>query len=150
MIGKLVKQMMNKQTVLFIDTFNADCSQMLEGLLTALYGERFVAYSAGIQPNRVNKNVIKVMREIGIDLLTHRSKSVDEFRDMHFDYIVSASDNIKNVCRFLPNGKTYLHVNFVLPIADISDKSEGPVLNRIRAVRDEIRAWVITSFGSDE
>lgn len=66
---------MKKKKVLFLCTHNSCRSQMAEGLLNSIYGKKFKAYSAGIKPTNVNPYAIEVMREIGIDLSKHYSKS---------------------------------------------------------------------------
>ncbi|NIM45048.1 MAG: hypothetical protein GTN80_04355 [Nitrososphaeria archaeon] len=76
-----------KKKVLFVCTHNSACSQMVEGLLGALYGDRYETYSAGIQPSKVNSYAIKVMAEIGIDTSKHRSKSIEEFHGTNFDFV---------------------------------------------------------------
>lgn len=65
-----------KKKVLFICTHNAARSQMAEGLLRSLYGNRYEVYSAGTQPSRVNPYAIKVMSEIGIDISTQYLKNI--------------------------------------------------------------------------
>ena len=66
----------SKQRVLFICAHNSARSQIAEGFLNALYGDRYEGYSAGIEPKMVNPYAIKVMAEYGIDISKHRSKSV--------------------------------------------------------------------------
>lgn len=135
---------MNKQKVLFIDTHNADCSQILQGLLEKIYGDRYDAYSAGITPERVSIHVVKVMSEIGVELLTYRSKSVDEFRDMQFDYIVSMGEKAKNACRYLTNGREHLHINFEVCLNQATEKSL--IMHNLRNVRDQLQAWLMVTF----
>ena len=65
-----------KKKVLFICTHNSARSQMAEGLLRTLYGNRYEAYSAGIEPLSVNPYAVEVMKELGIGLSKHRSKSI--------------------------------------------------------------------------
>ena len=89
-----------KKKVLFICTHNSARSQMAEGILRTLYGDRYEAYSAGTQPTKVNPYAIKVMSEIGIDISNHRSKSAEEFRGKEFDYVVTVCDNVKEACPF--------------------------------------------------
>ncbi|MBE3124679.1 MAG: arsenate reductase ArsC, partial [Acidobacteria bacterium] len=68
-----------KKTILFICVHNSARSQIAEGLVNALYGERFEAVSGGTMATRVHPGAIKAMAEIGIDISGHRSKSIDEF-----------------------------------------------------------------------
>ena len=77
---------MRQQKVIFICTHNSTRSQMAEGLLRELYGDRYEVYSAGTQPSNINPYAIKVMAEIGIDISKHRSKSNEEFLNMEFEY----------------------------------------------------------------
>ncbi len=75
-----------KKRVLFLCTGNSARSQMAEGLLRHMAGDRFDVFSAGTRPVGLNPNAIKAMSEIGIDISNHRSKSVDEFANQQFDY----------------------------------------------------------------
>ena len=67
-----------RKQVLFLCTHNSARSQIAEGLLNALYGNEYQAFSAGIKPTHVNPYAIEVMKEIGIDLSTHSSKSITD------------------------------------------------------------------------
>lgn len=89
-----------KKTVPFICTHDSARSQMAEGLLNALYGDRYYAYSTGIQPAEVNPYAIRVMGETGLDISTHRSKSIEEFRGKTFDYVVTVCDQAREACPF--------------------------------------------------
>jgi len=134
-----------KKKVLFICTHNPARSQMAEGILRTLYGDRYEAYSAGTQLTKVNLYAIKVMSEIGIDISNHRSKSVEEFREKEFDYIVTVCDNAKEVCPFFPGGKTYLHKGFKDPSEFKGNENE--IVAEFRRVRDEIKRWIEETFG---
>ena len=89
---------MNKQRVLILCTGNSARSQMAEGLLRHDAGDRFDVESAGTKPGIVRPEAIAVMRELGIDLSTHRSKHVDEFEGQHFDHIITVCDNARESC----------------------------------------------------
>ena len=73
---------------------------MAEGMVDALYGDRLEAFSAGTEATAVRPAAIKVMAEIGIDISSHRSKSVDEFMDQRFDHVVMVFDNAARDCPF--------------------------------------------------
>ena len=73
--------------VLFICSHNSARSQMAEGLLQRLYGDLYEAHSAGLEPSSVNPYAIEVMGEIGIDISTRCSKSVDEFLGLNDEEI---------------------------------------------------------------
>ena len=133
-----------KQKVLFICTHNSVRSQMAEALLRTLYGNYYEAYSAGIEPSSVNPYAIEVMKELGIDLSTHRSKSIEEFQGMVFDYVVTICNHAKEACPIFP-GKQILYKEFDDP--SIFDGSIEETLAIFRRVRDEIKEWVIDTFG---
>ncbi len=134
-----------KKTILFICTHNSARSQMAEGLLNALHGDRYDAYSAGIRPSGVNPYAIRVLEEIGVDLSTHRSKSIEEFRGRTFDYVVTVCDHAKEVCPFFP-GKKVLHRSF--PDPSTFTGSEDQILEEVRQVRDEIKTWIERTFAN--
>lgn len=134
-----------KRKVLFICTHNSARSQMAEGLLRALYGDYYEAYSAGTQATRVNPYAIKVMAEIGIDISHQRSKSIEEFRSHKFDYVVTVCDHAKETCPFFPGANFYIHKGFKDPSEAVGD--EESILKEFRKVRDEIKMWIEETFG---
>ena len=134
---------MVKKKVLFLCTYNSCRSQMAEGLLNTLNGSKYKAYSAGIKPTKVNSYAIEVMKEIGIDLSKYYSKSIKDFRDQEFDFVVTVCDKAKEVCPFFP-GKKILHKNFEDP-ADFNGSVEE-ILDKFRKVRDDIKTWIIKQF----
>lgn len=134
---------MVKKKVLFLCTYNSCRSQMAEGLLNTLNGSKYKAYSAGIKPTKVNSYAIEVMKEIGIDLSKYYSKSIKDFRDQEFDFVVTVCDKAKEVCPFFP-GKKILHKNFDDP-ADFNGSVEE-IFDKFRKVRDDIKTWIIKQF----
>lgn len=132
--------------VLFVCTHNSARSQMAEGLIRAFYGDKFEAYSAGTNPAGVNPYAIKVMKEIGVDISNHRSKSLDEFKDIKFDYVVTLCDGAKESCPFYPNAMHQMHKGFRDPSQVIGSRED--VLCAFREVRDEIKKWIDETFGS--
>jgi arsenate reductase len=133
-----------KQKVLFICTHNSARSQIAEALLRTLYGNYYEAFSAGIEPSSVNPYAVEVMKEIGIDISNNQSKSIEEFRDMTFDYVVTVCDNAKETCPFFP-GKKIIHESFEDPAEFEGDIEE--TLTVFRRVRDEIKDWIKKTFG---
>ena len=133
-----------KKTVLFICTHNSARSQMAEGFLNALHGDRYESQSAGIEPTKVNPYAVKVMAEAGIDISKQRSKSIEEFRGKIFDYIVTVCDHAKETCPFFPGDKI-LHQSFTDP-SQFKGKDDE-ILEKVRHVRDEIRDWIEETFG---
>jgi len=152
---------MNKVKVLFLCTHNSARSQMAEGLLRHLYGDKYEVFSAGATPTQVNPLAIKVMDEIGIDISKHRSKSVEEFRNRDIDLVVSVCESsVKVICPFcsspilgdrpeiigetLSRAKRYLH----RPFSDPSEV-EGSYEEKIAAfrhTRDDIKKWIYDYF----
>lgn len=136
-----------RKTILFICTHNSSRSQMAEGFIKALYSDKYKAYSAGTTPSSVNPYVIRVMKEIGIDISNQRSKSINEFRGEIFDYVVTVCDNARETCPFFP-GKKVIHKGFQDP-ASVEGREEEKIAI-FRKVRDEIKHWIIETFGKTE
>ena len=134
--------MNEKQRVLILCTGNSARSQMAEGLLRHDAGGRFDVESAGTKPSQVRPEAIQVMREIGIDISEHRSKSVDEFAGQTFDYVLTVCDHAKETCPIYPGHSNRLHHNFQDPAA--VEGSEEQRLAAFRKVRDEIRMYLRT------
>lgn len=133
-----------KKRVLFICTHNAARSQMAEGLLRALHGDRYEVFSAGTEPSRVSPYAIKVMAEIGFNISGHRSKSTQEFLGQVFDYVVTVCDHAKESCPYFPGGKKILHQSFEDPSALTGTEEE--IMAGFRRIRDEIRSWIEREF----
>ena len=135
-----------KKKVLFICTHNSAGSQMAEGFLNALYGDRYEGFSAGIEPTQVNPYAVNVMAEIGIDISTHRSKSIEDFRGKNFNYVVTVCNHAKEACPFFP-GEEIFHKGFEDPSDFIGTEDE--ILKEVRRVRDEIKDWLEITFGRE-
>jgi arsenate reductase (thioredoxin) len=119
---------------------------MAEGLLRARYGDRYDVFSAGIRQSAVSPRAIAVMQEIGIDISRHRSKSLDEFRGMPIDTVVTVCDRAHEVCPVFLHAKKTLHHGFRDPHA--RGGSDEEILAAYRLVHDEIAAWIDVTFGS--
>lgn len=128
---------MSKQRVLIICTGNVARSQMAEGFLRHDAGERFEVFSAGLSPSYVRPGVIQVMRELGIDISHHRSKSVDEFRGDEMDYVITVCDHANQHCPAFPAATKRIHWSVEDPVAPGGD--EATQLAVFRRVRDDIR-----------
>ena len=129
---------MHKPRVLILCTGNSARSQMAEGLLRHDAGNRFEVFSAGTKPTQVRPEAIAVMQELGIDISSQRSKSVDEFVGQNFAYVVTVCDNAKETCPVFPAATTRLHWSFDDPAA--VEGSEQQRLAAFRCVRDELRS----------
>lgn len=133
--------MSDKRRVLILCTGNSARSQMAEGLLRHDAGEKFEVFSAGTAPGRVRPEAIQVMKELGIGISKHRSKSVQEFADQHFDYVLTVCDHAKETCPLYPGHANRLHHNFEDPAA--VEGSEDTRMSAFRKVRDQIRVYLL-------
>src|SRR5271163_3234075 len=113
-----------KKRVLILCTGNSARSQMAEGLLRHDAGDRFEVFSAGTKPSHVRPEAVASMRELGIDISGQRSKSVDEFADQQFDYVLTVCDNAKESCPIFPDKSVMTHHNFEDPAALEGSKEE--------------------------
>src|SRR6476661_1020585 len=93
---------MDKKKVLILCTGNSARSQLAEGLLRNMAGDRFEVSSAGVTPSSVRTEAVEAMKEAGIDISSHRSKSVDEFSGQKFDYVITVCDNARENCPVFP------------------------------------------------
>jgi arsenate reductase len=132
-------QVSDKKKILFICTHNSARSQIAEGIMKSLYGEYYDVYSAGTEPSELNPYAIQVMKEIGLDISKQRSKSIDEFRDFRFDYVITVCDQAKESCPFFP-GRVIMHKGFKDPSQ--SRGTEDEILASFRKTRDEIKIWI--------
>ena len=124
------------KTVLFLCTGNSARSQMAEGLLRHIGGDRFEVASAGVSPTKVRPEAIEVMREIGVDISQQRSKGVDDFIGREFDHVITVCDNANEQCPVFPGRTNRIHWSFDDPAAVEGD--DDTTLAVFRRVRDEI------------
>lgn len=123
--------------VLFLCTGNSCRSQMAEGWARHLLGDRLQAHSAGTAPTVVNPLAVQVMREVGVDISSQSSKSVNEFSDQAFDLVITLCDDARARCPIFPGGAKTLHVGFPDPASAVG--SRDSMLGVFREVRDQIR-----------
>jgi len=156
---------MNKMKVLFLCEHNSARSQMAEGLLRHVYGDKFEVFSAGSNPTQVSPFAVKVMAEIGIDISKQTSKSIEEFRNKEIDLVVSVCQSSGNLmCSLcsspivmgrpeiinttIPGAKRYLHHGFNDP-SEVGGSDEEKTM-AFRRIRDAIRRWIVDSFSDPE
>ena len=125
-----------KRKTLFLCTGNSARSQMAEGLLRHLAGDRFEVFSAGTHPVGLNPLAVETMKESGIDISSHRSKRVDEYKDARFDYVITVCDRAKETCPIFPASSVQLHWSFEDPAAAKGAAAEQRAV--FRRVRDQI------------
>jgi len=131
---------MAKKKVLILCTANSARSQMAEGLLRHDAGDRFDVESAGTRATEVRPEAVAVMKEIGIDISSHRSKAVEEFARQNFDHVITVCDNARESCPIYPGHTNRLHHSFEDPAAVHGSEEER--LGAFRRVRDEIRSYL--------
>lgn len=129
---------------------------MAEGLLRAMYPDRYEAYSAGVAATSVDPRGVQAMREIGIDISAQRSKTAQEFPDTIFDLAVTVCDRAKQACPIsstdlrlpgqLPKAREVIHRSFADPAQ--AGESEEEQLEAFRRARDEIKEWICQTFGN--
>lgn len=126
-----------KRRVLFLCTHNSARSQMAEGLLRALGGERFEAYSAGTEATHVRPLAIKAMDELGIDIGSQQSKTLDRYLHEPFELVITVCDTAAETCPIFPGASERRHWSFEDPSQ--AKGSEEEQLAVYRRVRDGIR-----------
>lgn len=137
---------MTAARVLILCTANSSRSQMAEGLLRHIAGESLDVYSAGAQPSAVNPLAIRAMAARGLDITSHRSKSVTEFFDQPFDYVVTVCDHAAESCPFFPGKAERIHWSFPDPAAVIGTEDER--FASFVSVRDTLEATLKTWYES--
>lgn len=145
--------MSGKLNILFLCTGNSCRSQMAEGWTRHLKGDAIEAYSAGIETHGLNSNAVKVMAEAGVDISGHKSRHINEFKDVKLDVVVTVCGHAHETCPFFPGNGKVIHVGFDDPpkmAKELGEQgaSEEAQLDCYRNVRDEIRAFVETLPGA--
>jgi arsenate reductase len=126
--------------VLFLCTHNSARSQMAEGLLRDLAGNRFEVMSAGTEAAHVRPLAIRAMDEIGVDISGQESKTLDRYLGESFDYVVTVCDAANEACPFFSGAQRRLHWSFEDPAA--AEGSEEQHLAVFRNVRDQIKGRI--------
>jgi arsenate reductase len=121
---------------LFLCTHNSARSNMAEGLLRHLAGDRFEAHSAGTEATHVRPLAIKVMEEVGVDISGQESKILERYLEEPFDYVITVCDDANEACPFFPGARNRLHWSFEDPSR--AEGSEEERLVVFRSVRDRI------------
>jgi arsenate reductase len=136
---------MNKTRILFLCTGNSCRSQMAEGFTRALKSDELEVESAGIEKHGLNARAVQAMREAGVDISSHHSKTVDELSDPEFDYVVTVCGHAQENCPVFPAKTRVIHKGFEDPPRLAANaKTEEEAMMQYRRVRDEIRAFVET------
>ncbi len=136
-----------RKSVLILCTGNSARSQMAEGLLKHICGDRFEIHSAGTRPVGVNPAAIAALSEFGIDIRDNRSKSVNEFSNVPIDYVLTVCDNAKGDCPYFPARTRLVHHAFDDPASIAGD--DETQLEGFRRVRDEIDTYLREDFAKN-
>ncbi len=131
--------MPQSKRILVLCTGNRCRSQMAEGWLRHYAGERAEVFSAGTAPKGLHPKAAAVMSEAGVDISRHTSDHVDQYRDQHFDLVITVCNNAKETCPTFADADRLLHHAFEDP--DIPGLSVVEQDALFRRVRDEIRDW---------
>lgn len=124
------------QTVLFVCTHNSARSQMAEGILRHIAGDRFEAFSAGTEPGSLHPLAVHAMAEIGVDISNQHSKTIDRFLNDSFDFVITVCDQAREACPAFPRAARQLHWSIPDPVA--AQGGEGEKLHAFRTARDAI------------
>jgi len=138
---------MTKTRVLFVCIHNSARSQMAEAFLNTLYGDRFEAMSAGLEPGVLNQYVVRAMQEIGIDISGAATKSVFDLYKAGrlYSYVVTVCDpEAAERCPIFPGVTTRLHWGFPDPSrVQGNDEEKMAQVRTVRnAIRSQIETWV--------
>ncbi len=128
--------MQKRIRVLFVCTGNSCRSQIAEGLLKHHGNDKYEVYSAGLKPSHVHPLAIKVMDESGIDITNQYSKTVNEFLDQEFSYVVTVCGGAKELCPVFQGEHRTLHWNIDDPAT--AKGTEEEMLKVFRNVREKI------------
>jgi arsenate reductase (thioredoxin) len=138
-----------KSKVLFLCTHNSARSQMAEGLLRHLAGDRFEAMSAGTEATHVRPLAIRAMEELGVDISHQESKTLDRYLHERLDYVITVCDDANEACPFFPGAANRLHWSFEDPSkATGSEEERLVVFRRVRdGIRDRMQAEFVNGGG---
>lgn len=139
---------MTKTRVLFLCTHNSARSQMAEGLLRHLSGDRFEVMSAGTEATHVRPLAIRAMSEVGVDISTQESETLARYLDEPFDCVITVCDEANEACPFFPGASERLHWSF--PDPSKAQGTEEERLEVFRRVRDDIEdriRWELIGMG---
>jgi arsenate reductase len=134
----------SRPRVLFLCTHNSARSQMAEGFLRAIAGDRFEVASAGTEATRVHPLAIRVMDEVGIDLRGHASKTLDGFLAEPWEWVITVCDSANQRCPVFPGRVRRVHWSLEDPSAAGGTEDERlAVFRRVRGeIAGRIRDWL--------
>ncbi len=125
--------------ILVLCTGNSCRSQITEAYLRYFSPPGTEVYSAGVETHGVNPRAIETMNEDGIDITSHTSNHIDEYRDLPFDYVITVCDHAREVCPYFPSEAMQFHHNFTDPAKATGTEEE--IKKEFARVRDEIKIF---------
>ena len=131
---------MEKRRVLFVCVHNSARSQMAEGMLRAWAGDRFEVASGGTEASVVRSEAVAVMRELGIDISGHESKTIERYMGQPWDWLIPVCEEACDACPYVPGARAVLRWSFDDPSAATGTEPER--LMTFRRIRDEMATQV--------
>ena len=125
--------------ILVLCTGNSCRSQIAEGYLRFFSNQKAEIFSAGVETHGVNPRAIETMKEDGVDISSHTSNNIDEYKNIDFDYVITVCDNARERCPYFPNKAIKLHHNFTDPAK--ASGTETQIMDEFRAVRNQIKEY---------
>ncbi|MBE9464185.1 arsenate reductase ArsC [Dyadobacter subterraneus] len=125
--------------ILVLCTGNSCRSQIAEGYLQKFAGNKASVYSAGVETHGVNPRAVNIMKEDGIDISSHTSNHMDEYKDINFDIVITVCDNAKERCPYFPARAEKFHYNFPDPAKATGTEEE--ITSEFRRVREMIKNY---------
>lgn len=130
--------------ILILCTGNSCRSQMAEGFFRHYAKGNAEVFSAGLEAHGLNSKAVEVMKEVGIDISLHQSKTIDQLTEKNFDYIITVCDHADEHCPYFPGKAKRIHKSFSDPAK--AKGTEQEILNEFRKVRDLIQKYASTFF----
>jgi len=125
--------------ILVLCTGNSCRSQLAEGYLKHFAGGKAEVYSAGVETYGLNPRAVAAMKEDGIDISSHTSNLIDEYKDIPFDFVITVCDHAKERCPYFPSQAQKFHYNFPDPAK--AKGTEEEIFQQFREVRQMIKLY---------
>ncbi|WP_187385793.1 arsenate reductase (thioredoxin) [Gorillibacterium timonense] len=139
----------NKKLVYFLCTGNSCRSQMADGFLQALGGEKYIVKSAGLEAHGLNPRAVQVMHDAGVDISTHTSKVIDPEILNKADYVITLCGHADEHCPVISNKNVVKwHWGFDDPAK--ATGTEDEIMEKFREVRDAVKARIEAFVGEDK
>ncbi|MDQ3016418.1 MAG: arsenate reductase ArsC [Bacteroidota bacterium] len=122
--------------ILILCTGNSCRSQMAEGYMRHFVKDKAEVFSAGLEAHGVNPIAVSIMKEDGIDISNQTSNTIDDYRDIDFDFVITVCDNAKEHCPYFPSNALMYHQDFPDPSKLIASPED------IRKAFKEVRVLI--------